>query len=190
MRNWQRLKPGRFRRFMPHASLLPPAAFFATAAFAADFDVLIQNARIADGTGSALQNGSVGIQNGRITALGDVKGTATKTIDAHGLVVAPGFIDVHTHSEDICQNPVAENFLRMGVTTIITGNCGYSRTDVGTFFQEIEAAKPALNVATLIGHGSVRKEGMGGSFIRAPGEEQLKRCSSSSMPPCRTARSV
>ncbi|MFM2144105.1 MAG: hypothetical protein RLZZ476_2649 [Verrucomicrobiota bacterium] len=152
--------------------LLP---FFATAAFAADFDVLIQNARIADGTGSALQNGSVGIQNGRITALGDVKGTATKTIDAHGLVVAPGFIDVHTHSEDICQNPVAENFLRMGVTTIITGNCGYSRTDVGTFFQEIEAAKPALNVATLIGHGSVRKEGMGGSFIRVPGEEQLKK---------------
>jgi len=70
---------------------------------------------------------------------------------------------------------VAENFLRMGVTTIITGNCGNSRTDVAKFFQEIGEAKVTLNVATLIGHNSVRKEGMGGIFIRAPDEAQLEK---------------
>ncbi|MDZ4287431.1 MAG: amidohydrolase family protein, partial [Prosthecobacter sp.] len=83
------------------------------------------------------------------------------------------FIDVHTHSEDIAGIPAAENFLRMGVTTIVTGNCGKSRTDVARFFAEIEAAKVAINVATLIGHNTVREKGMGGSFIRAPNAEQL-----------------
>lgn len=150
---------------------------FALSAHAADFDLIIENARIADGTGSPLTKGRIAIKDGRIAAIGEFTGTAADTLDAGGLVAAPGFIDVHTHSEDICGNAVAENFLRMGVTTIITGNCGNSRTDVGTFFREIEAAKPALNVGTLIGHGSVRKEGMGGSFIRAPNAEQLAKMS-------------
>ena len=106
-------------------------------------------------------------------AVGQFEGSADTVIDVGGKVAAPGFIDVHTHSEDICLIPAAENFLRMGVATIITGNCGHSRTDVAKFFQEIEESKVALNVATLIGHGSVREQGMGGSFIRAPNEEQL-----------------
>lgn len=150
---------------------------FALSAQAADFDLIIENAQIADGTGSPLTKGRIAIKDGRIAAIGDFTGTTADTLDASGLVAAPGFIDVHTHSEDICGNPVAENFLRMGVTTLITGNCGNSRTDVGTFFREIEATKPALNVGTLIGHGSVRKEGMGGSFIRAPNAEQLAKMS-------------
>jgi len=150
---------------------------FALSAQAADFDLIIEKAQIADGTGSPLQKGRIAIKDGRIAAIGEFTGTATETLDASGLVAAPGFIDVHTHSEDICGNAVAENFLRMGVTTIITGNCGMSRTDVATFFREIEAAKPALNVGMLIGHGSVRKEGMGGSFIRAPNAEQLAKMS-------------
>ena len=148
---------------------------FALSVQAADFDLLIENARIADGTGAPLMDGRLAVKGGRIVAMGNVSGTADRVLDAKGRVAAPGFIDVHTHSEDICGNPVAENFLRMGVTTIITGNCGNSRTDVGCFFGEIEAAHPALNVGTLIGHGSVRKEAMGGTFIRAPNAEQLAR---------------
>jgi N-acyl-D-amino-acid deacylase len=62
----------------------------------------------------------------------------------------------------------------MGVTTIVTGNCGHSRTDVATFFAELDEKKIAINVATLIGHGTVREECMGGRFIRAPNAEQLK----------------
>lgn len=149
------------------------ALLFAGATRAADFDLLITNARIADGSGAPLVRGGIGVKDSRITAVGRVEGTASATIDAHGQVAAPGFVDVHTHSEDICILPVAENFLRMGVTTIITGNCGHSRTDVAKFFAEIEESNVALNVATLVGHGSVREQGMGGSFIRAPSAEQL-----------------
>lgn len=140
---------------------------------AADLDVLITNGRIVDGTGAESKTGSVGIKDGHVVAVGEVSGSATTVIDAKGHVVAPGFIDVHTHSEKISDNPAAENFLRMGVTTIITGNCGMSRTDVAGFFNEISKAGMTLNVATLIGHGAVREEGMGGKFIRAPSGEQL-----------------
>lgn len=142
--------------------------------FAADYDLIITNARIADGTGAPLISGSVAVKDRRIVAVGEVKGSTDMQIDAHQNIVAPGFIDVHTHSEDICKLPVAENFLRMGVTTIITGNCGGSRTDVAQLFKEIEEARVAINVATLIGHNSVRQKAMGGSFIRAPNAEQLE----------------
>ncbi len=162
--------------FLPATTMMPRLLFacLLTATLsAADFDLLITHARIADGSGGPLVEGSVAVKDGRIAAVGQIQGTASEVIDAGGKVVAPGFIDVHTHSEDICRNPVAENFLRMGVTTIITGNCGHSRTDVAKFFQEIGDSKVALNVATLIGHGSVREQAMGGSFIRAPNDEQL-----------------
>lgn len=149
------------------------ALLLAGSVYAADFDLLIKNAQIADGSGAPLVAGSIAVKDGRILAVGQVEGTADSTIDAGGKVAAPGFVDVHTHSEDICIIPAAENFLRMGVTTIITGNCGHSRTDVAKFFEEIEESKVAINVATLVGHGSVREQGMGGSFIRAPSVEQL-----------------
>ncbi|MEQ1748050.1 MAG: D-aminoacylase [Prosthecobacter sp.] len=140
---------------------------------ATDFDLVIRNGRIVDGSGGPSIQGDVGIKDSRISAVGEVKGTTSAEINADGQVIAPGFIDVHTHSEKICELPVAENFLRMGVTTIVTGNCGMSRTDVAAFFGEIEKAQTTLNVATLIGHGTVREQGMGGKFIRAPNEAQL-----------------
>ena len=144
------------------------------AAAAADYDLLITNARIVDGTGAAATTGSVGIKDGRIVAVGQASGEALETLDAGGLVLAPGFIDVHTHSENICKNPAAENFLRMGVTTIVTGNCGTSRTDVAAFFDEISRAHVGVNVATLIGHGSVRTAGMKGNSIRVPNSEEMQ----------------
>ncbi len=142
-------------------------------ALAADFDLRITNARIVDGTGAAAFLGSVAVKDGRIVQVGDAGGPADEVIDAKGRVLAPGFIDVHTHSEKICGNPVAENFLRMGVTTIVTGNCGGSRTDVAAFFEEIGKAGVGVNVATLIGHNSVRKQGMKGVSIRAPRAVEL-----------------
>lgn len=140
---------------------------------AADYDWLIKDGLLVDGTGGASRPGSVGIKDGRIVAVGDVTGSASQVTEARGQIIAPGFIDVHTHSEKIASIPEAENFLRMGVTTIVTGNCGTSHTDVAAFFDDIRKACMTLNVATLIGHGSVRERGMGGQFIRAPSEPQL-----------------
>ena len=161
---------------MKHCPILASVALvLASTALAADFDLLIKNARIANGTGVPLITGSIAVKDKHVVAMGDVKGTASLEMDAQGRVVAPGFIDVHTHSEDIAQKPTAENFLRMGVTSIVTGNCGGSRVDVAEFFQQVQQTGVTLNVATLIGHNSVRKEAMGGSFLRAPTPEQMER---------------
>lgn len=139
------------------------------------YDVLIQNAQIADGTGAPLFRGSIAVRDGRIAAVGQVKGTATLTLDAAGKVAAPGFIDVHVHAENLTRLPYAENFLRMGVTTLVTGNCGSSHTNIAEFFQDVEATRCAINVATLIGHNSVRREAMGGNWDRPPTEEELEK---------------
>lgn len=147
--------------------------FFVSALNAADYDWLIKSGLLVDGTGAPSRVGDIGIKDGRIVEIGALNGSAVHVLDAQGKVVAPGFIDVHTHSEKIASIPVAENFLRMGVTTIVTGNCGTSYTDVAAFFDDIRKAGMTLNVATLIGHGSVRQQGMGGQFIRAPSEPQL-----------------
>lgn len=149
--------------------------FFAVELRAAQFDLLICNALVADGTGAPLVKGSVAVKGDRIVAVGEVEGAATTVLDAGGRVAAPGFIDVHTHSERIARLPAVENFVRMGVTTIVTGNCGGSRVDVAKFFDELAQAKVAINVATLIGHNSVRKEAMGGNFNRPPTAEELEK---------------
>ena len=105
-------------------------------------------------------------------------GEARTEIDARGLIVAPGFIDVHTHADDVANRPLAENFLRMGVTTVVVGNCGGSALDVGKFFSEIESNKVSVNVATLIGHNTVREKAMGGSFDRSPTAEEMAKMKS------------
>jgi N-acyl-D-amino-acid deacylase len=99
--------------------------------------------------------------------------SAEKEIDATGLVVAPGFIDVHTHADEVAEMPLAENFVRMGVTTIVAGNCGGSALNIKRFFSEIEETNVAVNVATLIGHNSVREKAMGGDFDRAQRQQQV-----------------
>ena len=152
---------------------LATCALLATSLLGADYDLRIVNARIADGTGAPVFKGEIGIKDGKIAFVGAAGGSAAATMDAAGRIVAPGFIDVHTHSEKIAEMPAAENFLRMGVTTIVTGNCGGSRVDVAQFFKDLEEARLTLHVATLIGHNSVRQQAMGGSFLRAPAPEQL-----------------
>lgn len=126
-------------------------------------DILIINGKIIDGTGNSWYYGNIAVKNGKITQIGrDVNIPAKKIIDAVGLFVAPGFIDVHTHIEgDEEKQPTADNFIYDGVTTVIAGNCGASNVDIGKYLQWIDSLKLSINVATLIGHNDVRKTVMG-----------------------------
>src|SRR5258707_9495136 len=102
-----------------------------------DLDILIVNGTVVDGSGNAPRLCSVGIRDHKIVGLSRWRfffSKAKLTIDAHDRIVAPGFIDVHTHVEPNIPATAAfhaDNFLRQGVTTLITGNCGRSRTDIG-----------------------------------------------------------
>ena len=136
--------------------------------YAEEFDLIIRHGQVIDGNGNPAFHADIAIKNGRIARIGRVAGGAKTEIDATGLIVAPGFIDVHTHADEIADQPRAENFLRMGVTSLVVGNCGGSALDVGKFFRAVEHNGISLNVATLIGHNTVRTAAMGGNFNRAP----------------------
>lgn len=140
---------------------------------AAEFDVVIRGGRVIDGTGNPAFFADVAVKDGRIVRIGRVAGRGATELDATGKVVTPGFVDVHTHADDVAKFPLAENFLRMGVTTLVVGNCGGSALDVGAFFREAEQTGVSPNVATLIGHNTVRREAMGGTFDRVPTDAEL-----------------
>src|SRR5439155_12302215 len=126
------------------------------------YDVLIVGGRVFDGTGTAPVVADVAVKDGRIAAMGRVpRSQAARVIDASGLAVAPGFIDVHTHADDIADRPRAENFVRMGVTTVVAGNCGGSALDINEALTKIRRAGVAINYATLVGHNTVRRAVMG-----------------------------
>jgi len=137
------------------------------------YDVVIRHGRVVDGSGNPAFYADVAVKDGRIAAIGRVPGDARTEIDAHGLIVAPGFIDVHTHADEVADMPQAENFVRMGVTTIVAGNCGGSTLDVAKLFHAVELTNVAVNVATLVGHNSVREKAMSGSFDRPPTAPEL-----------------
>ncbi|MEL4881577.1 amidohydrolase family protein, partial [Shewanella algae] len=88
----------------------------------------------------------IAVKDGKISQIGrNLNYSATKKIDAKGLIVAPGFIDVHTHIEgDEKKFPLASNFIYDGVTTVITGNCGLSETDLGKYLSMIDSLKTAI----------------------------------------------
>ncbi len=123
------------------------------------FDVVIKNGRIVDGSGNPWFYADLGIIAGKIAKIGWIDTSeAAQWLDAKNLVVAPGFIDVHTHVEGgITRIPTADNFLQMGVTTIVTGNCGGSWLQIGDSLRALEARGISVNLATLIGHNTVRR---------------------------------
>jgi N-acyl-D-amino-acid deacylase len=142
------------------------AALFALAvaarAQAPAYDLVIVNARLIDGTGAAARAAAVAVAGGRIAAIGPAADRpARERVDGRGLVVAPGFIDVHTHADDVDERPLAGNFVGMGVTTVVAGNCGSSSLPVGEALERIQATRVSVNVATLIGHNTIRTAVMG-----------------------------
>jgi N-acyl-D-amino-acid deacylase len=127
------------------------------------FDLAIIGGRLVDGSGAPARRADIGIRDGRIALVGSLdRSSAREVIPASGLTVAPGFIDVHTHADNLVEHPLASNFVRMGVTTVIAGNCGSSAPDIGEAFLAFERAGGAsVNFATLIGHNTVRAAVMG-----------------------------
>jgi N-acyl-D-amino-acid deacylase len=142
-----------------------------------EFDLLITHGRIIDGTGNPWTEGDIAIKDGRIASIGSISaGRAANIIDAKGMIVAPGFIDAHTHIEGgIEARPTADNFLHMGVTSVITGNCGGSMLPLGEWFSKLERSGVSINVGSLAGHNTIRHEAMKGDFDRAPTIEELQR---------------
>ncbi len=140
----------------------------------AQLDLLIKNGHIIDGSGNPWYAADIGIQGGRIVAIGRLDTTQSRRVlDAQGMIVAPGFIDVHTHSEGgIRRIPTADNFVFDGVTSIVTGNCGSSETAIDSFFTELRHDGISINLATLVGHNSVRRAVMGNVQRDPSAEEQ------------------
>lgn len=159
------------------AALMQTAVVFGQTATSPQYDLVITNARIVDGTGNPWFRGSIGVKDGRIVRVGTFTAGAdsrTTVIDAKNNIVAPGFIDVHAHTENIYDLPSADNYIRMGVTTLVTGNCGGSHLEVGKFLGEINTKPLAVNISTLIGHNTVRTAVLGLDDRQPTPDEQAK----------------
>jgi N-acyl-D-amino-acid deacylase len=166
-----------------------------------DLDLVIAGGTVYDGVGGPPVRADVGIADGTIRVVGKVRRSrAGAVIDAEGLAVSPGFIDVHDHTDTgLLVNPRAESAIRQGVTTLVSGQCGYSpfpisEKDAGEmgadlakeygleldwrdargFLARIEKTGTALNYTTFVGHGSVRAASMGYDD-RPPATEELER---------------
>ena len=144
-------------------------ALLTTTAFAQQFDLVIAGARIIDGSGNPWFYSDLGVKGDSITALGNLaSASATRRLDAHGLVIAPGFIDIHTHARrGIFITPAAENYIRQGVTTLMEGPDGSSPLPIAPFLASVAAAHPAPNFGTFAGQGSIRQAVMG--LVNRPG---------------------
>ncbi len=138
------------------------------------YDLLILNGRIVDGSGTPAYDGDIAVSGDTIVKIGDLAAaSASRVIDARGSIVAPGFVDLHNHADrNIKASPAMENYLRQGVTTILTGNCGNSPVHLADHFESIEDTGIALNLATLIGHNAVRREVMGNENRAPTADEQ------------------
>jgi N-acyl-D-aspartate/D-glutamate deacylase len=140
-------------------------------------DVLLKGGTIIDGTDKAPIQGDVAVRGDRIVAVGDVADVdAGRTIDCKGLVICPGFIDLHNHSDGSILAPESRDaacYLTQGCTTLVTGNCGGGRADIGKYYDEIDEHGAGVNIAQLVPHGAVRDKVMG-KVRRAPSEDELK----------------
>ena len=127
------------------------------------YDLILRNARIVDGTGGPSTTGDVAIAGDTIAQVAArIDAPATRIVDVHGQVVAPGFIDIHTHARrGIFEVPTADNYVRQGVTTLVEGPDGSSPLPLGEFLDRVKAKGISPNFASMIGQGSVRETVIG-----------------------------
>lgn len=141
-------------------------------------DVLLKNGLILDGSGTEGVVGDVAILKDQIVAVGSFEvAQVGRTIDCTGLVVAPGFIDLHSHSDGPITRPSTRsnaNYITQGCTTVVTGNCGSGPVDVAKYFAEVDSAGAGTNVLHLLPQGSLREEVMGRAN-RPPTDAELDR---------------
>ncbi len=137
------------------------------------FDTIIRNVHVVDGSGNPWYQADIGTRGDTVAAIGNLRSaTAKVTIDARGLVAAPGFIDIHTHARrGIFQDPAAQNYIRQGVTTLIEGNDGSSPLPLAPFFEKLAAMKMAVNFGSFVGQGSIRQAVLGLENRKATPEE-------------------
>ena len=129
---------------------------------------VIVNARVADGTGKPLRKASVRIVGDHIVRIGNFKpGKNDRILDAKGLVLAPGFIDIHNHSTDGLQtDPLAETQIAQGITSLVVGADGDSPWPLLPWFDALRKNPAAVNVAAMVGHATIREQVMGQDFKR------------------------
>lgn len=139
--------------------------------------LIITGASIVDGTGGPARPGSVRIEGDRIVGAGDVKPRdGDRMVDARGLVLAPGFIDIHNHSTSgLAQNPAAETQVAQGITTVVVGADGSSPWPIGDYVAERQANPAAVHVMTMVGHATVRRQVMGDDYKRAARADEIAR---------------
>ena len=175
------------RRHVPALTLL---LSLATGLFAQGqpYDLLIRNARVVDGTGSPWFRADIAVRGDTIALIAPtIDAPATTVIDASGQVVAPGFIDLHVHAFGgavlasgvlpIIEVPTADNYVRQGVTTLISGPDGFSPIPLGPVFERVRAQGITPNLGAFVGHGSVR-DAVIGTVNRPPTAAELERMKS------------
>jgi len=138
---------------------------------------LITNANVIDGSGSPARRASVRVEGDRIAAMGELAARSGETvIDAHGLTLAPGFIDTHSHADDdLFEHPEALAVVSQGITTIIGGQDGGSPIPLARYLDSLQKSPGAVNVGMYVGHGSIRDSVMGEDFKRVATPAEVDR---------------
>ena len=127
------------------------------------YDLILRNGRIIDGSGSPWYRADIAIRGDAIVRIAqNITDPATRVIDVRGQVIAPGFIDIHSHARrGIVETPTSENNVRQGVTTVIEGPDGSSPVPLGPFLNSLDSLRKSINIGAFIGQGSIRSAVVG-----------------------------